>query len=164
MDGLRLDAVHAIDDDSERHILHEIADRARAAAPERHIHLIVENEDNDATLLARDAGGRPCLYTAQWNADIHHVLHVDSTVETFGYYEDYGVPSAVLGAIDLGYRIILLSDGLRSGGWDTRRMVKITRRQILGSAHPTNHRGVPAKCHRMMGSPTHTLRVSVCSL
>jgi malto-oligosyltrehalose trehalohydrolase len=89
MDGLRLDAVHTIDDDSERHILHEIADRARAAAPERHIHLIVENEDNDATLLARDADGRPYLYTAQWNDDIHHVLHVNATEETFGYYEDY---------------------------------------------------------------------------
>jgi malto-oligosyltrehalose trehalohydrolase len=89
MDGLRLDAVHAIDDDSARHILHEIADRARAAAPERHIHLIVENEDNDATLLERNDDGRPFLYTAQWNDDIHHVLHVDGTGETFGYYKDY---------------------------------------------------------------------------
>ena len=83
--------MHAIADDSDRHILHEIADRAKAAAPDRHIHLIVENEDNDATLLEGDDDGRPLLYTAQWNDDIHHVLHVKGTGETFGYYGDYAI-------------------------------------------------------------------------
>lgn len=88
-DGLRLDAVHAIKDDSDEHILQEIARRARAAAGGRHIHLIVENEDNDSDLLVRDNDGAAPLFTAQWNDDIHHVLHVAATGETFGYYADY---------------------------------------------------------------------------
>jgi nicotinamidase-related amidase len=68
------------------------------------------------------------------------VLEELETLVITGCETDVCVPSAVLGAIDLGYRIILLSDGLCSGGWYTRRIVKITRRQILGSARPTNHR------------------------
>ncbi len=89
MDGLRLDAAHAIRDDSTPHILTELADRARRAIPERPIHLILENEDNNAGLLARDDAGRPLHFTAQWNDDIHHALHVAATGETFGYYGDY---------------------------------------------------------------------------
>ncbi len=90
MDGLRLDAVHAMKDDSDPHILLELAERVRSAFPERQIHLIVENEDNDAALLARDDEGKPCHFTAQWNDDIHHALHVAATGEIFGYYADYG--------------------------------------------------------------------------
>ncbi|NTF46601.1 malto-oligosyltrehalose trehalohydrolase [Rhizobium sp. AC27/96] len=89
MDGLRLDAVHAIKDDSDRHILHELADSVRLAVPERHIHLILENEDNNSDLLAREPSGAPRHFTAQWNDDIHHGLHVAATGETFGYYGDY---------------------------------------------------------------------------
>ncbi|NLS17799.1 malto-oligosyltrehalose trehalohydrolase [Rhizobium sp. P40RR-XXII] len=89
MDGLRLDAVHAMKDDSDPHILTELADRVRRAFPDRRVHLILENEDNQSSLLARDNGGRPCHFTAQWNDDIHHALHVAATGETFGYYEDY---------------------------------------------------------------------------
>lgn len=97
LDGLRLDAVHAIDDDRDRHILHELADRVRACASDRHVHLIVENEDNDAALLARDEDGRPRHFTAQWNDDIHHVLHIAATGETFGYYQDYADDPEKLG-------------------------------------------------------------------
>jgi malto-oligosyltrehalose trehalohydrolase len=88
-DGLRLDAVHAIKDDSEEHFLHELARRVRAAAGDRHIHLIVENEDNDSDLLKRSDNGQTQLFTAQWNDDIHHALHIAATGETFGYYADY---------------------------------------------------------------------------
>ena len=88
-DGLRLDAVHAIKDDSSEHLLHELARRVREAAPERHVHLVVENEENDSTLLVRDERGCPRLFSAQWNDDVHHVLHVVATGETFGYYSDY---------------------------------------------------------------------------
>ncbi|MGV1917936.1 malto-oligosyltrehalose trehalohydrolase [Rhizobium sp. 22-785-1] len=88
-DGLRLDAVHAIVDDNDEHLLTELARRVLAAAPDRHIHLIVENEDNDSDLLSRDRQGRPERFTAQWNDDIHHVLHIAATGETFGYYKAY---------------------------------------------------------------------------
>jgi malto-oligosyltrehalose trehalohydrolase len=89
MDGLRLDAVHAMTDDSDPHILTELAERVRLACPERHIHLIVENENNDAGLLSRRESGEPRHFTAQWNDDIHHALHVAATGEIFGYYGDY---------------------------------------------------------------------------
>lgn len=89
-DGLRLDAVHAIVDDSEPDILDELAD-AVAAGPgvDRRIHLVLENDHNAARYLRRDAAGRPRAYAAQWNDDIHHALHVLATSETSGYYEDY---------------------------------------------------------------------------
>ena len=89
LDGLRLDAVHAILDDSPKHLLEELAERVRAAAPDRHIHLILENEENQAGRLVRRENGQPCWYTAQWNDDIHHVLHVAASGETTGYYADY---------------------------------------------------------------------------
>ncbi|MEP5513417.1 MAG: malto-oligosyltrehalose trehalohydrolase [Bauldia litoralis] len=89
-DGLRLDAVQAIMDDSEQHLLEELAERVRDhLGGERAIHLILENEENLASLLERDAAGRPEHYTAQWNDDVHHVLHTAATGEDAGYYADY---------------------------------------------------------------------------
>ena len=97
LDGLRLDAVHAIMDDGEPHLLTELAERVRAATTDRPIHLILENEDNSARRLARDADGTPWLYTAQWNDDVHHVLHVAASGEGTGYYVDYLGDSDKLG-------------------------------------------------------------------
>jgi malto-oligosyltrehalose trehalohydrolase len=97
IDGLRLDAVHAIKDDSEEHLLHELSRRVREAAGDRHVHLVVENEDNDSDLLRRDEEGQPVQFTAQWNDDVHHVLHIAATGETFGYYEDYADDVGKLG-------------------------------------------------------------------
>lgn len=89
VDGLRFDAVHAIVDDSREHLLKQMARYIRTDISGRHIHLIVENEDNNSALLFRNNFGKPELYTAQWNDDIHHVLHVAATGEDFGYYADY---------------------------------------------------------------------------
>ncbi|MDO1584192.1 malto-oligosyltrehalose trehalohydrolase [Rhizobium oryzicola] len=97
VDGLRLDAVHAIRDDSWEHLLDELARRVREAAGDRHVHLVVENEDNNSDLLRRDPSGKPLLYTAQWNDDIHHVLHRAATGEDFGYYADYQGGAEVIG-------------------------------------------------------------------
>ena len=80
LDGLRLDAVHAIKDDARPHFLDELATRLRSR-PSRPIHLLLENESNDPRRLTRH-GGKPDLYDAQWNDDIHHVLHVAATHET----------------------------------------------------------------------------------
>ncbi|KIO47903.1 1,4-alpha-glucan branching protein [Nitrosospira sp. NpAV] len=95
-DGLRLDAVHAIIDASKPHILTELAERVHASiGPERQVHLILENDANEVRYLGRG----PCItqssapnvtqYTAQWNDDVHHALHVLATGETDGYYADY---------------------------------------------------------------------------
>jgi malto-oligosyltrehalose trehalohydrolase/4-alpha-glucanotransferase len=97
LDGLRLDAVHAILDDSPQHLLEELAERVRAAAAGRHIHLIIENEENQARRLMRSEGGEPRWYTAQWNDDVHHVLHVAAAGETKGYYVDYKGDTEKLG-------------------------------------------------------------------
>jgi maltooligosyltrehalose trehalohydrolase len=77
-DGLRFDAVHAIIDDSPRHILDEIA----AAAPAGK-HLMLENDANQARFLG------PKKFTAQWNDDSHHAYHVLATGESDGYYVAY---------------------------------------------------------------------------
>ena len=83
-DGLRLDAVHAILDDSPTHILTELAGRVReACGPDRHVHLVLENDANQASVLG------PQRYDAQWNDDFHHASHVVLTRESEGYYVDY---------------------------------------------------------------------------
>jgi len=88
-DGLRLDAVHAIVDDSQPDILTELADVvAKACAHDRHIHLVLENFRNAAHYLGGSDNKQP-KYDAQWNDDIHHALHVLTTGETDGYYADY---------------------------------------------------------------------------
>jgi maltooligosyltrehalose trehalohydrolase len=89
LDGLRLDAVHAIIDDGPEHVLEELARRVRSATTDRPIHLLLENEENSAKLLRRDADGRPAAFTAQWNDDMHHVLHSAASSEASGYYADY---------------------------------------------------------------------------
>ncbi|MFY9980354.1 MAG: malto-oligosyltrehalose trehalohydrolase [Candidatus Sulfotelmatobacter sp.] len=91
-DGLRLDAVHAIVDDSSPNVLTELAAAVHNSTdidPERHVHLVLENDLNQARYLQRTDGCRTRAYTAQWNDDIHHVLHVLLTGERDGYYADY---------------------------------------------------------------------------
>ena len=90
LDGLRLDAAQAMRDDGAPHILEEIATAVHeAAAPGRHIHLVLENDDNAARYLGRAGDGRPRFYTAQWNDDFHHVLHGLLTGEADGHYRDH---------------------------------------------------------------------------
>jgi malto-oligosyltrehalose trehalohydrolase len=91
VDGLRFDAVHAILDDSEPHVLNELSQVVRQRLPGRHIHLVLENDDNAAWALARGHNGEINFYTAQWNDDLHHALHVLITDETHGYYGDYAL-------------------------------------------------------------------------
>ena len=95
IDGLRLDAVHAIEDDSTPHLLDELAARVRERFPERHVHLVLENEHNEAHRLGplatspakwRDKRAR---YDAQWNDDWHHCAHVLATGEDEAYYRAF---------------------------------------------------------------------------
>jgi maltooligosyltrehalose trehalohydrolase len=80
-DGLRFDAVHAI---ADQDWLDEMAAEVRRTiGPERYVHLVLENDNNETSHLAHD-------FDAQWNDDGHHVLHVLLTGETEGYYGDYG--------------------------------------------------------------------------
>ena len=88
-DGLRLDAVHAMVDDSNPDILTELAAQVRKRIePRRHVHLVLENDNNVARFMRKSAGGAKG-YDAQWNDDLHHSLHVAITGEEDGYYADY---------------------------------------------------------------------------
>jgi malto-oligosyltrehalose trehalohydrolase len=80
--------VHALRDESSPHVLIELARRIRAGpGRERHVHLVVENVFNQATLLG--APGDPERYDAQWNDDFHHCMHALLTGEDDGYYVDF---------------------------------------------------------------------------
>ncbi|MDB5777463.1 MAG: malto-oligosyltrehalose trehalohydrolase [Herbaspirillum sp.] len=94
-DGLRFDAVHAI---SEEDWLREVAQRVRETiraedGPQRHIHLVLENDHNRAALL-QDSAASDDAFTAQWNDDWHHVMHVLLTGEHAGYYADFAADPA----------------------------------------------------------------------
>jgi len=81
-DGLRFDAVHAIIDESPRHVLNEISETVRAKFSSSK-HLVLENDANQARYIG------PGKYTAQWNDDSHHAYHVLATGESDGYYVAY---------------------------------------------------------------------------
>ncbi len=90
LDGLRLDAIDSIVDDSSPDIVAELAARVRSVtAAGRHVHLVVENDRNETRYLERDARGRPRAFDAQWDDDFHHAAHVLATGEDDGYYRDY---------------------------------------------------------------------------
>ena len=91
-DGLRFDAVSMIKDPS---FLFQLATELRSTfEPARHIHLMVENEHNEAALLECHASGH--LFDAQWTDDWHHSMHVLLTGESEGYYEDFQKPAEQL--------------------------------------------------------------------
>ncbi len=91
IDGLRLDAVHALADDHATNILEELARDVDVLAHEVHrpLHLVAESDLNDPRLVtAREAGGYGLA--GQWDDDVHHTLHALLTGERQGYYCDFG--------------------------------------------------------------------------
>jgi len=90
-DGLRFDAVHAIDDNE---FLLNLADAIRDGVAGRDVHLILENENNDAQLLQR--GAEHSGFDAQWADDWHHAAHVLLTGDSEGYYQDFQDAAAML--------------------------------------------------------------------
>jgi len=90
-DGLRLDAVHAIADDSATHILEQLADEVSALEAHlgRTLSLVAESDRNDPRFVrGREAGGYGL--DAAWADEWHHALHATLTGERDGYYEDFG--------------------------------------------------------------------------
>jgi maltooligosyltrehalose trehalohydrolase len=90
-DGLRLDAVHAIVEAGRPSILYDLSRVVGhlAAATGRMIHLVLENDDNRASLLDPWTNPAQGKYRAQWNDDYHHAWHRLLTGEDRGYYQDY---------------------------------------------------------------------------
>ena len=103
-DGLRIDAVHALRDDSARPFLDQLGRRVRETSAHlgRHIILIAESDLNDPRLLwSRDRGGLE--FCAQWNDDFHHALHAILTQENVGIYQDFGSLAHFCKAVGHGY-------------------------------------------------------------
>jgi malto-oligosyltrehalose trehalohydrolase len=96
LDGLRLDAVHAMEDHRALHALEELSGRVDALAAQlgRELVLIGESDLNDPRLVtAREAGGYGL--GGQWSDDFHHALHSAITGERQGYYADFGSMAAL---------------------------------------------------------------------
>jgi maltooligosyltrehalose trehalohydrolase len=96
LDGLRLDAVHALQDSSDTHLLAQLSSEvdALAAHVRRPLVLIAESDLNDPVMItSREAGGYGL--DGQWDDDVHHALHSLISGETQGYYNDFGSLAAV---------------------------------------------------------------------
>ncbi|MBA1244123.1 malto-oligosyltrehalose trehalohydrolase [Pseudomonas japonica] len=119
-DGLRFDAVHAIEDPD---FLQEMARRIRKAIPAgRHVWLNLENEHNQAHLLQEG-------YDAQWNDDGHNALHVLLTGEAEAYYEDYAQDTTAKLARCLGEGFVYQGHTNRHG---------VARGEPSGHLNPTS--------------------------
>lgn len=113
LDGLRLDATHAMIDESPEHIVAQLTRTARAAAGKRSIVIISEDERNRCyQTLPPEAGGYGT--DGVWNDDFHHSCRVAATGYREGYYEDYqGSPQELIALIRLGH--------LYQGQWNARQ-------------------------------------------
>lgn len=97
LDGLRLDALQAIDDTSSEHVIVQICRRARAAAPERTLFFVGEDEPQDVRLFGMGLD-------ALWNDDFHHTARVAATAKHDGYLHDYGgTPQELISAVKRGF-------------------------------------------------------------
>jgi maltooligosyltrehalose trehalohydrolase len=108
IDGLRLDAVHALVDTRAVHILEELAVEVEVTATHvrRPVFLIAESDLNDPRIIrSRDAGGYGL--DAQWADDVHHALHATLTGERHGYYVDFGSLDALCAAL---HRVFVHAD------------------------------------------------------
>lgn len=104
VDGLRLDAVHAIVDISAVHLLEQLADEVHRLAAHlgRQVHVVAESDLGDPRIVAsRETWGLGC--DAEWNDDFHHAWHAASTGESGGYYADFGRLGDVATALQRGY-------------------------------------------------------------
>ncbi|MEV4266717.1 malto-oligosyltrehalose trehalohydrolase [Kribbella sp. NPDC049584] len=94
LDALRLDAVHALVDDSPKHLLQQLSDETAELSQElgRPLGLVAESDLNDPRTVEPVSKGGMGM-TAQWSDDFHHALHSLLTGERFGYYVDFGDPA-----------------------------------------------------------------------
>ncbi|HET9657820.1 MAG TPA: malto-oligosyltrehalose trehalohydrolase [Kineosporiaceae bacterium] len=129
LDALRLDAVHALADDSPRHLLAQLSDEVAELSRtlRRPLSLIAESDLNDPRMIepTRDGG---LGMTAQWDDDVHHALHTALTGERQGYYVDFGSPQVLARTLTRVFR--------HAGDWSTFR-----GRAWGRPVDPARHRG-----------------------
>ena len=93
-DGLRLDAIHALVDDSPEHLLAELSRTVEGLGLDREVVLIGEDERPDSTPVRPRTDGGYGL-TAKWADELHHAVHAYLTGERHAYYEPYGDPELI---------------------------------------------------------------------
>jgi maltooligosyltrehalose trehalohydrolase len=104
IDGLRMDAVHTIKDDSPTHVLAELRDRVQQFAAEagRDVTLVAETDENSPRYVGpREQGGYGL--NGVWSDDFHHAAHALFTGEREGYYQDFGSAEQLVNAINEGF-------------------------------------------------------------
>lgn len=104
LDGLRLDAVQTILDDSPLHIVAEIQQCVQSLAHDlgRHVLVIAETDANDPKLI-RPVKENGFGLAAVWSDDFHHAIHALLTGERRGYYQDFGRPEQITRALEQGF-------------------------------------------------------------
>lgn len=140
-DGLRLDAVHTIQDESRPHILAEIGRVAAETRIEtgRNIIIVAETDENDIKIITPPQHGGYGM-DAQWMDDLHHCIHTILTGEQEGYYMDYGQ----LSDLKKVYKNYLYT-GEYSPFWQKRRGTD-------GSANPGRQFVVAMQNHDQVGN------------
>jgi maltooligosyltrehalose trehalohydrolase len=135
VDGLRLDAVHALRDTRATHLLEQLAVEVESLSAHvgRPLSLIAESDLNDPKLVTAREGGGYGLH-AQWTDDIHHTLHATLTGEAQGYYADF----ATAGLTGLAH--VFTRAFLHEGTWSS------FRKRNHGA--PVNTRTIPG--HRFL--------------
>lgn len=100
IDGLRLDAIHAIYDFSAKHLLAEMAEAVAKLSNQvgKPLYVTAESDLNDTRIIRPAEQGGYAL-RAQWSDDFHHALHTMITGERYGYYQDFGTCEALARAI-----------------------------------------------------------------
>ncbi|MEU8223507.1 malto-oligosyltrehalose trehalohydrolase [Kribbella sp. NPDC048915] len=114
IDVLRLDAVHALVDDSSTHLLQQLSNETAALSKElgRPLGLVAESDLNDPRMV-EPVSQNGMGMTAQWSDDFHHALHALLTGERFGYYVDFGDPAVFAKTLTRVFR--------HDGGYSTFR-------------------------------------------
>ena len=161
VDGLRLDAVHALVDLGATHLLEQLATEvdALSAHLRRPLTLIAESDLNDPRLVrSRDAGGYGL--TAQWDDDVHHALHALLTGERQGYYADFGSLATAGQGVHRrvrARRVVLVvpraaaraagEPGRHPGATGSSRSCRTTTRSATGRS-ATGSPATPTRCRR----------------
>ncbi|KND01695.1 malto-oligosyltrehalose trehalohydrolase [Spizellomyces punctatus DAOM BR117] len=151
IDGLRLDAVHALLDTSATHFLEDLANHVRnlSARLRKPLFLIAESDLNDPRLIKSPEAGGYGL-DAQWADDVHHSLHALLTGERQGYYGDFGSLEVMAKALRGGF--------VHDGEWSSFRKRKYGR--PIPTTVPTSRLVVFLQDHDQIGNRAVGDRIS----
>ncbi|GFE74924.1 malto-oligosyltrehalose trehalohydrolase [Novosphingobium sp. TCA1] len=161
LDGLRLDAVHAIEDHSPVHFLDELGERVRAADWGRPIHLVTEDERNPVRYFGLNSGQHGA-FDATWNDDWHHAVHCLLTGEDEAYYASFAVDP--LADIEIALRDGYVEQGQRRSGESKPRgepsaaLPRSTFVNFLGNHDQVGNRARGERLHQLVSDRT-ALRV-----